>query len=131
MNYSTAIFIASDEVKTVGVCFNDNGPSYTFKTTLDLKEGDVVIVENDKAHTGHKVVVVTELDSDIDMSNSTIEYKWVVQKLDTKYIEQTKEVEAQAIKQLKQAERVTRRKQIAEAMGINIKDVKAISFKKK
>ncbi len=54
--------------------------SYTYVTTLDVKQGSVVVV---KAAGELKVAVVDSIDEDLDIEpNSNIKYSWIVDVVD-------------------------------------------------
>ncbi len=63
----------------VKVIFNQYSKGYHYKTNLDLKVGDLVVV---KTPSEWKVVEVFQVNCDVDEENSDIVYKWIVQKVD-------------------------------------------------
>ena len=89
MNSSTAVFLFSEEVRTVSCTFAINQPGtkvYTYKTLLQgLQVDDLVVVECQGTSTQHgfAVVKVVAMDPVIDMMDTTINYKWVMSKVDT------------------------------------------------
>lgn len=128
MNYSTMAFLADDNVKAVECIFteehyngsrNDNPKRYTYKTTLDLEPGDLVLVECAGAsnYFGYCCVRVVDVDVEIDM-NAGHGYKWVVDKIDTKKIEETKKAEKELIKHIKKLEMKSRKQKFRETLGI-------------
>ena len=88
--------IADETIKTVGVMFpptarqeyhgnNNSGKVYTYKTRLKLETGDKAVVHTptDAGHE-YKVVTVVRVDDTPDIAlTSSMDYKWIVQKVDT------------------------------------------------
>lgn len=94
MNRTTAIFIMNDDVTAVAVSYEkedktrDEAPHkrYTFKTFLKLEVDDIVVIPTSTRH-GYTCAKVKEIAVRIDL-DSTIEYKWIVQKVEIdSYIE--------------------------------------------
>ncbi len=70
----------------------ESSKSYTYKTTLDVKEDDLVIVHTPSGE--YKVVRVVSVKELHDVDNS-FEYKWVVSKVDLDYYESCKRTESE------------------------------------
>ena len=83
MNKLNALFAENENFKFISVVFSPftGTRTYTYKTTLDVQEGDFVIV--DTPNGGLSVVQVKKLNDFTDVNfNVTYGYKWVVQKID-------------------------------------------------
>lgn len=135
INYSTMAFLAGDKVRAISCVFTkyksakvdlrdyedeDAETKYTYKTTdASIKVGDFVVVQNNAkdANWGMKIVKVTAVDVEVDLSNST-SYKWVVSKVDTDQFEANLAAEETLVSEVKKLEMKTKRKQLREALGI-------------
>lgn len=104
-----ASLLAIENLKTIGVyfdvdCHGEPAKIYTYKTTDDsIKEGDKVIVP---INDGYKIVTIARVDIVANFILDHIEYKWIIQKVDTKtYYALIEKEKAIAIKllQLEQA----------------------------
>lgn len=76
--------ILREDTKTVKVVhFNDPScKGYTYVTNMALEPDDLVVVDSAGAL---KVAKVVQVDDDLEIQpNSTIKYKWVIDKIDTK-----------------------------------------------
>lgn len=150
MNYSSVAAILSDKVKAVGVTFspaarrehsaNPSGRLFTYKTTLDLKVGDLVLVpvsdntemgkdrQYGETAFGMKVAEVAEVDADLEFS-SNINYKWVIQYVDMVAYEKLLENEKVAIGELRKIERKQYKAKMVEALSEQAgSDVTKIEF---
>jgi len=117
----------STTLTTVGIQFKDAnglpfGRTYTYKTDLELKVGDEVVV--DAPSTGLTVVVVSEVHTlaDID-ANAAYKYKWVVTKVDLDAHEERLAKEDELAEEFaKIQQKVTRMrkiKELKEALGFS------------
>ncbi len=139
MNENAMINAMYAELKCVQVRFkgnsfssqkgvNDNNLShkeYSYKTFLDLKIGDEVIVHSPSA--GFVVVVVCGSDtSDLDSKR----LKWVLQKVEVEEYEENQEKETQAFANLRNMMSETRRKkamsEMKEMLGLSDLDDKQL-----
>lgn len=130
MNYSTAIFALSNTVRGVMVNYDPedkyekNFLCKTFDQTI--KVDDYVVVPTD---TRHKMTVVKVIEVDVEPEmDSSIEYKWLVGRVDCADFEEIKEKEEQAIKVLRTAQKRRKKKEVREAMleGLKEDEVKAL-----
>lgn len=98
-----ALMAENEKFKFVSVRFPTSDRGYTYKTMLDLVEGDKVLVDT---ASGMQIVTVREvLDiSDVDLE-ANYEYKWVVQKVDFTEFEQYKQMEDDLLKYLRKKQR--------------------------
>lgn len=89
MNAHYVQIIADKSIKTVGVIFEDYGKVYTYKTRLNLVEGQKVIVHVSGCNPEFKVVEVAEVHKVPRIKPSdTKNYKWILQIVEEmKYIE--------------------------------------------
>ena len=117
MNYSTAIFLISDQARAVNITYenDDDAPKTMFKT-LDpnIKVDDFVTVPTD---TRHKMTVckVVEVDVEPDLESSR-EMKWIVGVVGTADFDQIKSQEGDAIARIKSAEKTRKRKELRDAL---------------
>ena len=80
-NANTLASLMIEGLKSVRVTFNSNGREYTYKTLMDYLVGDLAVVE---VSNHFKVVEYVAVYQVPNLSvDSEIEYKWIVQKLDT------------------------------------------------
>ena len=96
MNKTIAAFILNPNVRAISCIFELRGLEYTYKT-LDstIRKDDFVVVPGPKANS-FKVVQVTKCDVDIDLSNNSINYKWIVCRVEKGAYEQILLEEAEA-----------------------------------
>lgn len=86
MKTDLLIAMLNTSMTTVGVKFkNENGEpvgrEYTYKTDMELSEGDSVVV--DSPYSGLSVCIVTRVDDIADLDEkATFSYKWIVAKVD-------------------------------------------------
>jgi Pyruvate/2-oxoacid:ferredoxin oxidoreductase gamma subunit len=138
MNYSTAILLADERVKFIGVRFaNYAGTVYTYKTIdQTIKEGDLVVVpSSDYAKKGRadettsrfgSIAVVDSDDVAVNMQSSDIEYKWIIQKIDVTNYEKIIEVEKEIVEKIRGMELKTNRAKLAAMFGIDTDTVKSL-----
>lgn len=113
MNYSTAIFLISDDVRAIMATYEagDGAPRTMFKT-LDqrIKVNDLVVVESG---TRHKVTVckVIEVDVEVDFDCPT-KVEWVKGLVDTADADEIKRQEEDAINKIKSAEKRSKREEL-------------------
>jgi len=101
----------NENFKIVKVTFPTNGKQYTYKTVLDLEEGDNVIV--DSPNNGFVVVEVGEVIPAIETNlDFGFNVKWIVSKVDTEQYEACIDMERQATKTLNQLKYSRRRKEL-------------------
>ena len=116
MNYSTAIFLVNEQVQGVLCSFSEQGAKdgkfYLFKTfDKTIQKGDYVVVPRDGQNHDMTVVRAEEIGVDPDF-DSTIQYKWIVGKIDPAYYQNILATEAQAIETIKSSEKLKRRKEL-------------------
>lgn len=82
LNKSLAVFLIDENVRAIKVAFSDASKFYTYKT-LDktIKEGDFVLVLARNEYKAVKVVRVDVQDS-LDFEDTSIEFGWIIQKID-------------------------------------------------
>lgn len=133
MNLSTAVFLISDDVRAIGVTFDQGNhdrieeKQYVYKTcNQEICVGDHVIVPVG-AFDEYKVAIVRSVDADVNYK-SDIQYKWIVSKLDLTEYFSLKESEQRAIQEVKRIERRSKREQLRKDLmefgGDEIADVK-------
>lgn len=136
MNLSTAVFLISDEVRAIGVTFDQGNhyrteeKQYVYKTCDQaICVGDYVIVPVG-ASDEYKVAIVRSVDADVNYK-SDIQYKWVVSKLDLAEYISLKEREQLAIQEVKRIERRSKREQLRKDLvefgGDEIANVKFLT----
>lgn len=114
------ILLASNpSFKFVTVEFKNSQTPYTYKTTLDLEEGDTVVV--DTPRTGMTCALVTAVLRLEEVDATKFDYKWVVSKVDTDYYEKVTDMQAQVQKTINDSKRSKLVKemkaQLAEEIG--------------
>lgn len=129
MNYTTAIFLVSDDVRCITVTYEDHdeAPRYMFKSMDDsIKVDDYVVIPTNSRHK-MTVAKVVEVDEEIDLDKD-IDMKWIVGTIDTVDFENLKEQEEAAMKIIKGAERRRRRAELRAQMldDIGEETIKAI-----
>lgn len=135
MNYSTAIFLISDDVRAVKATYEkwkdheeDKKHSYIFKTLEQgLKVGDYVVVETDTRH-GMTICKISEIDVEPDY-DSSYDLKWVVAKVNKEAHDKLLEQEKTAIERVKKAEKTRKRKELrANMMEDAEEDIKKLEL---
>jgi len=122
MRQAQMLTLLQSGFKTVEVCYNTSSDSmnlrnnrfYTFKTNLNLKVEDLVIVEGSGCFKTVRVVVVHD-EPQIDL-DADFDYKWVVSKLDLTAYNEIVEGEKAALKLLTNMERDKVRKAAQEQL---------------
>ena len=128
MNYSTAIFLISDQARAVNVTYEDeDDAAKTMFKTLDpsIKVDDFVTVPTD---TRHKMTVckVVEVDVEPDLETSR-KMEWIVGVVGTVDFNQIKSQEGDAIARIKSAEKTRKRKELRDALLADVgSDLKAL-----
>lgn len=118
MNYSTAIFLISDEVRAVLVTYEkykdaevEKANAYTFKTMdQTLKPGDYVVTQTDTRHN-MTVCKVIEVDVEPDFDCS-YEMKWIIGKVEKADFDTLKKLEDDAITKIRRAEKRKKREEL-------------------
>lgn len=123
MNYTTAIFLINSSVRAVKCRYeppedNKTAKHYLFKT-LDksIKVDDLVVVPSGTRY-GFTVVKVVETDVDVDFDDS-VNYKWVVSRVDFDPYNTTIGQEEQAIVVIKSAEKTKQRNALRDALLVD------------
>ena len=81
-----------DGIKTVECVFEGSDKRYTYKTILDLKVGDKVVVN--APGNNFKIIDVVKIDNAPKLDiNASFSYKWIVQKIDTEQYESLNKAE--------------------------------------
>lgn len=116
-NNSTKIFLINNTTRAMYGCYEpgDNAPREIFKT-LDptIKVGDFVVVESNTRHN-ITIVKIIEVDIEIDI-HSSIQVKWIVDKIDTQDYQKTLGQEAEAIGVLRAIELKKQREAVQNAL---------------
>ena len=127
MNYSTAIFLISDDVRAVMATYEaeDNAPRTMFKTMdPSIKVDDFVVVPSGTRHniTTAKVVAV-DVEPDLE---SSVEMAWIVGVVAMADFNKIKSQEGDAIAQIKSAEKRRKRDELREALVKDVGDLTAL-----
>ncbi len=123
MNYSTAIFLISDQARAVLVTYesNDDAPKTMFKT-LDpnIKVDDFVTVPTE---TRHKMTVckVVEVDVEPDLESSA-DMKWIIGVVNKADFDQIKSHEGDAIAKIRSAEKTRKRRELRDTLLADVGD---------
>lgn len=101
------VTVKFDSSKTVKL----DTKTYTYKTVLDVQEGDKVVV--DSPSSGMVIVDVIEavpaIETNLDFG---FQVKWIVSKVDVKNYEECKEIERKALKQINMLKYTNKRKEL-------------------
>jgi hypothetical protein len=135
-NPSIAVFLINKDVRGILCSYEQDasgkptGTLYLFKTfDQTLKKGDYVVVPTATRH-GMTVCRVEEVDVEPDF-DSSIDYKWVVDKVDRALYEHTLQQEADAISQIKKAEKRAARDELRKKLyASHEEDLKALPLYK-
>ena len=135
MNHSLTVFLINDHARAMLCTYHREGdpelkggdaPRTMFKT-LDpsIKVGDYVVIPTESRHK-MTVVQVAEVDVDPDF-DSHAEVKWIIGRVDRADHEHLLALEAEAIKRVKHAEALAKRKKLAENLaGLDAEQLKAL-----
>lgn len=120
MNNLNLLYATNPSFRLVVVTFAGSTKQYTYKTILELEEGDTVVVSAPGGMTCVEVVAIKEIH---EVEPVSFEYKWIVQKLDTEHYEKMLETDSAVRKQLNQA-RTSKlvkdmQKELKESIGAN------------
>lgn len=128
MNYSTAIFLISEQARAVMVTYEDHeGAARSMYKTLDkrIKVDDYVVVPTDTRH--HMTVckvVETDIEPDFDSSKDV---NWIIGTVSTANYEDLKEQETEAIAKIRSAEKRRKREELRDALIADAgDDIKAL-----
>ncbi len=117
MNYSTAIFLISDQARAINITYEegDDAPKTMFKTLdPDIKIDDYVAVPTETRH--HMTVCkVVEVDVEPDLESGKT-MSWVVGVVDRADFDKIKSHEGDAIARIKSAEKTRKRKELRDAL---------------
>ena len=133
MNYSTAIFLINSDVRAVSVSYERAAdgkgvaPFYTFKTfDKSIKTGDLVVIPTTTRHM-QTVARVEAVDVEIDF-DSSVQFDWLIDKVDTSKASEIASQEAEAIRQIKSAEIRSKRDEMARKLMADNPDLAGLSI---
>lgn len=121
MKTKSVAALLMDNCKTIGVQFNADGNTYTYKTIDDLEVGDQCVVNGLNGRP--KVVDVVRVDKvpQIDV-DSGLDYKWIVCKVDREKHDRLVEAEEKfsevLLEQQQASVKANAQKMLAEQLGI-------------
>lgn len=119
MSELNILLAANENFKFVKVEFNGSQKEYLYKTTLELEDGDTVVV--DTPSTGLTCAIVTEVLRLEEVDLESFDYKWIVSKVDLEYYEKVKEMQSTVRKTINDSRRAklikNMREQISESLG--------------
>lgn len=124
MNPTAAIFIVSDKARAMRCQYVGDNDSkreaevagYTFKTLdASLKKGDIVVVPTGTRH-GFTCVKIVENDVPID-TQGTVQYKWIVGKVDLAYYEKVLDMESNIMEKVRIATVAKQRRELRADLG--------------
>ena len=132
MNYSTAIFLINSDVRAVSVSYEQDAegrgikPFHTFKTfDPDVAIGDFVVIPTGTRHN-MTVARVEEVDLEIDV-DSCVDMRWLVGRVDTAAYEAVVAQEADAIAQIKSAEKRARQEELKAKLIADNPDLRMLA----
>lgn len=120
MNYSSAVMIINHEIRAIRTSYepsaNGQAPLTTVFKTLDktVKKGDYVVVPTD-TRWGYTVNRVEEVDVDVDF-DSTVQLKWVLNKVDIDGNKKTVSEEGKWVLALQESEKRKRREELRKQL---------------
>lgn len=116
MSNLNLLLAENEDFKIVEVVFNNSPKVYHYKTTLDVKEDDTVVV--DTPSNGLSIVTVKSVTPAIEHDLSfNFKIKWIVSKVDLDYYEQCKELESKLNRKLNQLRAHKRREEIKDQLA--------------
>ncbi len=134
MNYSTAVFLINKDVRAIKVTYekdatNKPAATYLYKTfNKEIKIGDYVVVPTSTRH-GMTVCKVVEVDVSVDF-DSSVEYKWVVDRINDTHYREVTEWETDATSKIKIAQAQKKREDLRKVMEDSLNgalgDIKAL-----
>ena len=92
----------NEAFKFVSCKFATSATQYTYKTLLDLKVGDMVLVATNSGMQAVTVTAMLEVD-EVDLN--AYDYKWVAQKIDISHLEACEAKEAELVKLIRSKQR--------------------------
>ncbi len=129
MNYSTAIFLISDEARAMMLSYEDHeGAKRTLFKTLDpkIKVDDYVTVPTD---TRHEMTVCKVMEVDVEPDfDTTDKVEWIIGVVDRVNFEQIEAQENAAIATIKKAENKRRRAELRLDLIVDADELPAIGF---
>lgn len=132
MNYSIAVMLINPNIRAIKTIYKPdtvrpdgkaalNEPRVLYKTLdLDIKKGDLVVVETHTRH-GRTVVLVEDVDVEVDFE-SDVQVRWVVDKVSLTAFENIVKEEAKWIDTLKLSEKRRKREEIKKNLLDMYKD---------
>lgn len=116
MNKHYIASLLDETLQTVGCRFKGGNQIYTYKHRLgELKEGDELVVQTPS--NGPQVVTVARVDTVPDLdADSSIEYAWVIQKVDRTAYDADLVRDKELFRQVKDYERANHRQQAKAAL---------------
>jgi hypothetical protein len=133
VNYSTAVFLFKQNVRAVLAIYESdadkaNPPRTMFKTfDKTLAIGEFVIVPTSTRH-GMTVVRIVDVDVEVDFDSAAV-VNWIIGRVDRTDYDKTVAMEAQAIKQIRDAEAKKKRDALRDSLLANsVGDLAALSF---
>lgn len=109
---NSILALQNENFKIVGCTFDNSSRIYHYKTTLDVVEGERVVVV--APSTGLTTVTVETIS---DSTENDMRLKWIVSKIDTEYYEKCLEVEEQVIAEMQKAAKVRQVQKLIEELG--------------
>jgi len=127
MNYSTAVFLINDKVRVVKVSYEpdkkDSSSWYAFKTfDHSIVVGDMVVIPTD---TRHLMTVARVEDVNVDTDdflNFTGDLKWIIGKVDMPLYRSCIEMEQEAIRTIKSAEKRKKKEELRKSILADLEE---------
>lgn len=118
MNNLTLLLSQNDNFKLVKAIFPSSPNTYTYKTTLDIKEDQYAVVQT---ASGPKIVLIVEV---LDPSETSLsfpyELKWLVQTVSFEHYDKCVELDKQVNKQLNALEFKNKRESLLDGLKSTI-----------
>lgn len=136
MNLSTAIFLVNENVRCVAVAYDKTVDGRgkdipreikSFKTIdADVAVGDLVTIPTD-TRWGYTIGKVTEVDLDVNFDSAET-MRWVVGKVDTKFIDDLKAQEQEVLGRIAAADKQAKRRELAAKLKEHNPDLSGIAL---
>lgn len=112
-----ACLAENENFRFVSVSFNQSdAQSYTYFSLVEgVEEGDLVVVNAAKQAKVARVTAVHEFE-ELELSEN-IDYKWIIQKVDTEFHDKCIEMQRNLVRKIKSQQREHLRKNLLESLG--------------
>ena len=130
-NFTTAVFLINDHVRSIKASYEGAGPEEMFKTfDTTIVKDDILVVPSGTRHK-FTTVKVTEVDVEVDF-HSTAQVRWVAAKVDMVDFEKMLAQEQEALTKIRSAQIRKERDDLRKALLVdNDETIKALPISTK